>query len=430
MRAGARDYVLKDRLSRLSPALEREIRERAAREARRAAEESLRQAEEQLRQVQKMDAVGRLAGGIAHDFNNLLSVILGYSTMLADDMSETDPRRADLEEITAAGQRATELTSRLLAFSRRQILQPRIVNLGRIVAGMEKMLRRIIEENVELLTLSAPRLGKVRVDPGQIEQVIMNLAVNARDAMPGGGTLSIKTANVDITGEDAANLLGVAPGPHVLLSVVDTGSGMDTGTQARIFEPFFTTKPKGKGTGLGLATVFGIVQQSGGSVWVTSAPGQGTTFKIYFPEVPASELSDEVSPPAPSVHLHNRGSETILLVEDDEHVRSLARTILRRHGYHVLEADDGADARMICERHLGTIHLLLSDVMMPRIGGRELAEQLLVLRPQMRVLLMSGYTEDPRVLSAVNDASVGFYQKPITPDALIAMVRSVLQSPR
>jgi hypothetical protein len=555
MRAGARDYVLKDRLSRLSPAVEREIRERAAREARRAAEWalfesqarfraliegssdavalssaegalgycspavlrilgheaatlagattldliheddrarfsgvleglarepghslalearalhhdgstrwlevtatnrledpaigavvinfrdvtdrrqaelSLRQAEDQLRQVQKMDAVGRLAGGIAHDFNNLLSVILGYSTMLAEDMAVTDPRRGDLEEITAAGERATELTSQLLAFGRRQILQPRVVDLGVVVNGMEKMLRRIVEENVELVTLLAPRLGKVRVDPGQIEQVIMNLVVNARDAMLKGGTLTIKTANLDITPEEAANLLGVVPGPHVLLSVVDTGSGMDSSTQARIFEPFFTTKPKGKGTGLGLATVFGIVQQSGGSVWVTSAPGQGTTFKIYFPELPPGELTDEPMVASRRLQPQNRGTETILLVEDDEHVRSLARTILRRHGYHVLEADDGSDARLICERHLGTIHLLLTDVMMPRINGRELAEQLVVLRPKMKILLMSGYTEDTTVLSAVHDARVAFFQKPITPDALIDMVRNVLQRP-
>lgn len=557
MRAGARDYVLKDRLSRLTPAVEREIRERAAREARRAAEWalfesqarfraliegnsdavalvsadgvlgyfspavrrilghepaaltgtnaldlvhvddrarvggaldglaraptksvtlqarahhrdqtlrwleltaesrledpaigavvlnfrdvtdrhqaelSLRQTEEQLRQVQKMDAVGRLAGGIAHDFNNLLSVILGYSTMLADDLSATDPRRADLEEITAAGERATELTGQLLAFSRRQILQPRVVDLGAVVVGMERMLRRIVEENVELTTLLAPRLGKVRVDPGQIEQVIMNLVVNARDAMPHGGTLTIKTANVDLTAADAANLLGVPPGPHVLLSVVDTGTGIDAATQARIFEPFFTTKAKGKGTGLGLATVFGIVQQSGGSIWLTSEPGRGAAFKIYFPEIGLLDAADEPPVVPPAAQRGSRGTETILLVEDDEHVRSLARTILRRHGYHVLEADDGADARLICERHTGPIHLLLTDVMMPRIGGRELSEQLARLRPDMKVLLMSGYTDDDQtLLSDVNEANIAFFQKPIKPEALIDMVRSVLNGTR
>jgi peroxiredoxin/CheY-like chemotaxis protein len=378
--------------------------------------------EEQLRQAQKMEAIGRLAGGVAHDFNNVLSVILGYGEMLLADTTPGDPRRGDIEEIHRAGMRAADLTRQLLTFSRQQVLAPKVLDLNDVLTSMDKMLRRILGADVDLVSLPAESLGRVRADPSNVEQVIMNLAVNARDAMPTGGKLTIETSNVILDERYARSHLGVKPGPHVMLAVTDSGTGIDKATLARIFEPFFTTKDSGKGTGLGLSTVFGVVQQSGGSVWVYSELGQGTTFKVYLPRVDAAvETARSVAPPASL-----RGSETILLVEDDDQVRLVARSILRKSGYLVIEAANAAEALLHSEMHQGTIDLLLSDVVMPQVSGPELARRLASDRPNMKVLCMSGYTDDSIVRHGVLDAHIAYLQKPITRDALTSRVREVL----
>ncbi len=381
--------------------------------------------EQQLRQAQKMEAVGRLSGGVAHDFNNLLGVIIGYSEVLQDRLPTGEPHRRHVEEIKKAGQRAASLTRQLLAFSRQQVLEPKVLDLNAIVLDVERMLRRLIGEDIELTTSVDPDLGRVKADQGQIEQVIMNLAVNARDAMPEGGKLTLETANVEL-GEDYADHHPlVAPGPYVLLAVTDNGMGMDAETQAHIFEPFFTTKEPGKGTGLGLATVYGVIKQSGGYIWVYSELGQGTTFKIYLPRVDAPvQTAPHSVAPAKSL----QGSETILLVEDEESLRTLTLGLLQRHGYAVLAASSGAQALEIARRHQGRIHLLLTDVVMPGISGRALAEHLLALHPGIKVLYMSGYTKFAISHHGVLEEGPSLLQKPFTRDALLGKMREVLES--
>jgi PAS domain S-box-containing protein len=382
-----------------------------------------RRLEAQSRQASKMDAIGQLASGVAHDFNNLLSIILSYSEMLAGDLKQGDRMRGDLEEIHSAGLRAVALTRQLLAFSRQQVLKPQVVNLNEIVGGMERMLRRLLGEDVELSVRCGSEAGKILVDPGQLEQVLMNLAVNARDAMPQGGQLTVETADLLLDHDDAA--YAEAKPAHIVMAVSDTGTGMAPETQARLFEPFFTTKEPGKGTGLGLSTVFGIVKQSGGTIGVESEVGKGTTFKVYFPAALGPATAHVSQFPT---EMSARGSETVLVVEDEESVRSLVCAILRKHGYNVVEAQSAGDAFLLCEQHAATIHLLLTDVVMPRMSGRQLAERLVTLRPAMRVLYMSGYTHDAVARHGVVDSTIAFLQKPITPDALVRTVRRTLDA--
>jgi two-component system, cell cycle sensor histidine kinase and response regulator CckA len=384
-----------------------------------------RQNEEQLRVAQRMEAVGQLAGGIAHDFNNLLTVIVNYTTFAMEAVGERDPLRADLVEIHKAGVRATALTRQLLAFGRRQVLQPQVLDLNKIVKGMEAMLRRLLGEDIDLSVALAMDLGMVMADPGQIERVVMNLAVNARDAMPDGGKLTIETADLDIDEACASQQTGVNPGSYVTLSVTDTGCGMDEKTRARLFEPFFTTKRTGTGAGLGLATSYGIVKQSGGSICVHSEPTRGSTFKVYLPRELSARETVERAPPITS---RASGTETILVVEDEEAVRNLAGRILSEVGYTVLAAANGHEALLICERHQEAISLVLTDIIMPQMGGKQLAEHLARLYPNLRVLFMSGYTDDAIVKHGVLDEGTHFIGKPFSPADLTRMVRRVLDS--
>jgi len=384
-----------------------------------------RRLEEHLRQVQKMEAVGALAGGVAHDFNNLLTAILGYCNLMLDDVPKEDPLRQDLEEIRSAGERAAALTRQLLAFSRRQMLQPQIVDINTLVRQLEKLLHRLLSEDIVLVTALAPDLHTVKVDPASIEQVLVNLAVNSRDAMPEGGQLTIETANVELDSAYAETHVTVIPGQYVMLAVGDTGEGIDAATKARIFEPFFTTKEQGKGSGLGLATVYGIVKQSGGYIWVYSEVGHGTVFKVYFP------LAESHASPAHAAgsdaDLKKQGWETVLLVEDEDAVRALAREVLRRYGYVVLESRHGVDALRLAERHTDDIHLMITDVVMPHMSGRELAERLCSVRPKMKVLFMSGYTDHAVMNRALTPGS-SFLQKPFTPETFARKVRQVLDA--
>jgi len=384
--------------------------------------------EEQLRRAQKMEAVGRLAGGVAHDFNNLLTIVMGYSDLLLERFGATDAMRAYVEEIKKAGQRAASLTRQLLAFGRRQVLAPQVLDLNAVVTNVDKMLRRLIGANIELSAVLEPELGRVKADPGQIEQVILNLVLNARDAMPQGGQLTLETANVELNEGYARSHESVLPGRYVMLAVSDSGMGMDAETQAHIFEPFFTTKKEGKGTGLGLATVYGIVKQSGGHIWLYSEPNQGTAFKIYLPTVP--QAVRKAVGAAPERRSLRRGSETILLVEDEEGVRDLAGRILELKGYKVIMASNPTEAAQAFERHEGPIHLLLTDVVMPTMSGRQLAEHLALLRPELKVLYMSGYTDNAIVPHGILEEGVQFLQKPFTPDSLIHKVREALDAPQ
>jgi PAS domain S-box-containing protein len=383
------------------------------------------QLESQFRQAQKMESVGQLASGIAHDFNNLLTVINGTSELVLAQLGGHDPMHADLQDIHSAGERAAALTRQLLAFSRQQILEPRVLNLNAVVAGLESLLRRLLGENIDLAVVPTPGLGSVKADPGQIEQVIANLAVNARDAMPQGGRLTIQTQNLEVD-ENYARQHGAStsPGPYVLLIVTDSGVGMDEATRARVFEPFFTTKGPGKGTGLGLATVYGIVKQSRGFIWIYSEVGQGTSFKILLPQVTEAGGTDRPEPTVAS----RSGTETILLVEDNAGLRKLATRLLEPAGYTVLGAATGEEALLLLERHEAPVRLLLTDVVMPGMSGRHLAEQVAHARPGMKVLYMSGYTGDTVVRHGVLDAKAPFLNKPFTAAALLRKVRDVLDS--
>jgi nitrogen-specific signal transduction histidine kinase/CheY-like chemotaxis protein len=388
--------------------------------------EDFKRTQEQLYQAQKMEAVGRLAGGVAHDFNNLLMVIVGYGRMLSDAAEHGGEPSGEAQQILYAAERASELTRQLLTFSRQQIVQPCLVNLNSIVRDTETLLRRLIGEDIVVRAVLDSELPPVRIDRGQIEQVIVNLAVNARDAMPSGGHLTIETANVDLDQPYVRGHLTVSPGRYVMLAVSDTGQGMDLETQSHIFEPFFTTKGPGKGTGLGLSTVYGIVKQGGGHIWTYSEPGQGTTFKIYLPAVQeAGGAPQQADLPS---RMGTRGTETILVLEDEASVRKLVQAMLGQQGYTILEASNPVEALRQCREHPGSIHLLVTDVVMPGMGGRQVAELAVQYRPTLKVLYMSGYTGEAIAQHGALYPGVMFLQKPFSSESLLQKVREVLSS--
>jgi len=392
---------------------------------RKRAEEALRASQLQLQQSQKLEAIGQLAGGVAHDFNNMLTAIIGYTDLSLRQANLENSIRRNLEETKKAAERAASLVRQLLAFSRKQILEPKVLDLNGVVKDMQKMLTRLIGENINLATRLEDELGRVTADPCQVEQIILNLVVNARDAMPRGGKVTIETSNVTLNEKTALRHVAVKPGEYVMLAVSDTGNGMDHETQARIFEPFFTTKEIGKGTGLGLSTVYGIVKQSGGNIRVYSEEGLGTVFKVYLPRIDEASIATDKSAQETNAV---RGTETILLVEDEETVRGLTRTFLLQAGYNVLEARGGEEAIQLCRAHPGLIDLLLTDVVMPEVSGKEVADRLLELRPTTRILFMSGYTDEAIVQHGVLDASVEFIQKPFTWVGLTQKIRLVLDN--
>lgn len=423
MHQGATDYVLKQRLGRLVPSVQRALRELDDRVERKRAEEALRQSEKQFRQSQKMEAVGRLAGGIAHDFNNLLTVIMGYSQVLSTELGPDHPLRGKIEETQKASERAATLVRQLLTFSSKQSLDPKVLTLNTTVTNLESLLRRLIGEDIRLVCKLDPTNGRLRADQAQLEQVLVNLVVNARDAMLKGGILTIETAQVELASSPIYHLIPLPPGSYVRLSVGDTGCGMDRQTQSHMFEPFFTTKGEGKGSGLGLSTVYGIVTQCGGGIDVTSRVGHGTRFDLYFPSV-----DSDVLPSAPS-QTHGqpqRGTETILVVEDDPSVRMLVRDELRKLGYRVIEARNGVEACLLATQQAGAWHLLLTDVVMPGMGGRELAQHLAVIKPDLKTLFISGYTDDVGIMAGQEEGASSFLQKPFTPEMLACAVRDLL----
>ncbi len=425
MQRGATDYIFKQRLGRLVPSIKRTLRDLDERLERRRAEDALRVSEKQFRQAQKMEAVGRLAGGLAHDFNNLLTVIMGHSQVLLGELAAGNPIRAKIEEMQKAGERAASLIRQLMAFSRKQALEPKVLPLNSVVGNVESMLRRLIGEDIQLVIRPDPYDGHVKADPGQLEQVIMNLVVNARDAMPNGGLLAIETSQAELTRTPMHHLQPLPLGQYVKLTVTDTGCGMDADVLSHLFEPFFTTKEEHKGTGLGLSTVFGIVTTCGGGIDVWSQVGHGTTFDLYFPRVNPQALTAHAMEPQGRLR---QGSETILLVEDDTSVRDLVRNELVKIGYQVLEAKNGVEACLTATQQNCHVDLLLTDVVMPNMNGRELAQHLSVIKPNLRVLFISGYLDDICVNRGMDPHRTTFLQKPFTPDVLLRTVRALLDS--
>jgi signal transduction histidine kinase len=425
MKAGAHDFIMKRKLARLGPAIDRELREAEMRAARKAAEAALCQSEDQLRQAQKLEAVARLAAGVAHDFNNILTAIRGHGELLLSRLDAADARRVHAGQICRCADMASALTRQLLTFSRRQVVEQRVLDLNGVFQNIERMLRRLIGEDIDLRAELDPGAGHIRADPGQIEQVIMNLAVNARDAMPRGGRITATTANVLVREASAKDLPGLAPGEYVMLAIADTGTGMTDEVKAHLFEPFFTTKPAGKGTGLGLATCFGIIQQASAHIRVESELGKGTAFKIYFPRVREPLAETHAAEAAAPVR---GGTETVLLVEDEAVVREFARIALREQGYTVIEAGNGEEGLRVAREHAGKIHLLLSDLVMPVMGGKELAETLRSSHPQTRVIFTSGYSQESLGTPNRQGPGIPFLQKPYGTATLARLVRAVLDT--